>query len=202
MYITEFLDKYKKDLNSRINDISISLTSGSASDIGHYKAMVGEIQGLTYALEQIQTLLKGWMMSLIVPDYVLAQRNAKKKAEEQAKKLKLIERIPQPTGWRILVMPYIGKEKTEGGIYVPDPVREREARATVTAYVAKVGPLAYKDIDKFGEDGAWCKEGDWVCIGRYAGSRFQIEGGEVRIINDDEVIATIVDPDDIKSYGA
>jgi len=148
-------------------------------------------------------------MSLIVPEYVLAQRNAKKKAEEEAKKLELIERIPQPTGWRILVMPYMGKEKTDGGVYVPDPVREREARATVTAYVAKVGPLAYKDIDKFGEDvdedgnslAAWCKEGDWVCIGRYAGSRFQIEGGEVRIINDDEVIATIVDPDDIKSYG-
>jgi len=58
VYITEFLTKYKKDLNSRINDISISLTSGSASDIGHYKAMVGEIQGLTYALEHIQTLLK------------------------------------------------------------------------------------------------------------------------------------------------
>ena len=58
MYITEFLNKYKKDLNTRINDISISLTSGSASDIGHYKAMVGEIQALTYALEQIQTLLK------------------------------------------------------------------------------------------------------------------------------------------------
>ena len=52
------LNQYKKDLNTRINDISISLTSGSASDIGHYKAMVGEIQGLTYALEQIQTLLK------------------------------------------------------------------------------------------------------------------------------------------------
>ena len=76
-------------------------------------------------------------MSLIVPDYVLAQRNEKKKAEEEAKKLKLIERIPQPTGWRILVMPYMGKEKTEGGVYVPDPVRKRKARATVTAYVAK-----------------------------------------------------------------
>ena len=202
MYVTEFLHKYKKDLQTRIDDISISLTSGSASDMASYKAMVGEIQGLTYALEHIQTLLKRLIMSLIVPDYVLAQRNAKKKAEEEAKKLKLIERIPQPTGWRILVMPYMGKEKTEGGVFVPDPVREREARATVTAYVAKLGPLAYKDVDKFGEDGAWCKEGDWVCIGRYAGSRFQIEGGEVRIINDDEVIATIVDPDDIKSYGA
>ena len=58
MYITDFLQKYKKDLTNRIDDISISLTSGSASDIGHYKAMVGEIQGLTYALEHIQTLLK------------------------------------------------------------------------------------------------------------------------------------------------
>ena len=52
------LNKYKKDLQTRVDDISISLTSGSASDIGHYKAMVGEIQGLSYALEHIQTLLK------------------------------------------------------------------------------------------------------------------------------------------------
>ena len=58
MKVTDFLHKYQKSLNDRINDISISLTSGSASDIGHYKAMVGEIQGLTYALEHIQTLLK------------------------------------------------------------------------------------------------------------------------------------------------
>ena len=98
-------------------------------------------------------------------------------------------------------MPYMGRDKTEGGIYVPDQVRERESRATVVAYVVKLGPLAYKDPDKFGGSDPWCKEGDWVCIGRYAGSRFTIEGGEVRIINDDEVIATIVDPDDIKSYG-
>ncbi len=100
-------------------------------------------------------------------------------------------------------MPYQGKAKTEGGIYVPDQAKDREARATVVAYVVRLGPLAYQDPDKFGPDSApWCQEGDWVCIGRYAGSRFQIEGGEVRIINDDEVIATIVDPDDIKTYGA
>lgn len=140
-------------------------------------------------------------MTLIVPEYVVAQREAKKKAEEAAKQKPLKERIPQPTGWRVLVMPYMGRDKTEGGVYVPDQARERESRATVVAYVLKVGPLAYKDTDKFGSDNPWCKEGDWVCIGRYAGSRFQIEGGEVRIINDDEVIATIVDPDDIKTYG-
>ena len=112
----------------------------------------------------------------------------------------LKDRLPQPTGWRLLVMPYIGRATTDGGIHIPDSVRDREALATVVAYVLKVGPLAYRDHSKFGEEENrnWCKEGDWVCIGRYAGARFKIEGGEVRIINDDEVIATIMDPDDIK----
>nr|ASN63241.1 co-chaperonin GroES [uncultured virus] len=140
--------------------------------------------------------------TLLVPDYIVEQQRAKKEAEEKAKQKPLSERVPQPTGWRILVMPYTGKEKTDSGIYIPDNARDREARATVVCYVVKVGPLAYKDPDKFGpESQPWCKEGDWVCIGRYAGSRFNIEGGEVRIINDDEVIATIVNPDDIKTYG-
>ena len=132
--------------------------------------------------------------TLIVPDYIVAQKQAKKKAEDKSAK----ERVPNPTGWRVLVMPYKGREKTVGGVYVPDETRDRESVATVVAYVIKVGPLAYKDPDKFGaECEPWCKEGDWVCIGRYAGSRFKLDGGEVRIINDDEVIATILDPEDI-----
>jgi len=111
----------------------------------------------------------------------------------------LLERLPQPTGWRVLVMPYQGKAKTASGLYIPDEVRERESVATTVAYVMKVGPLAYKDPNKFGTDcEPWCEEGQWVCIGRYSGSRFKIDGGEVRIINDDEVIATILEPDDIK----
>jgi len=110
----------------------------------------------------------------------------------------LVDRLPQPTGWRVLVMPYQGKSTTKGGIHIPDEVREREKVATVVAYVLKLGPLAYKDPDKFGVDEPWCKEGQWVCIGRYAGSRFKIDGGEVRTINDDEVIATLLNPDDIQ----
>ena len=110
----------------------------------------------------------------------------------------LLERLPQPTGWRVLVIPYQGKSKTSSGLYIPDEVRERESVATVVAYVMKLGPLAFKDPDKFGDCEPWCKEGQWVCIGRYSGSRFKIDGGEVRIINDDEVIATLLEPDDIK----
>jgi len=110
-------------------------------------------------------------------------------------------RLPEPTGWRVLLLPYQGKKQTDGGILLPTEVREKEALGTVCGYVLKVGPLAYLDADKFGENSEpWCKKGDWVIFGRYAGSRFKIEGGEVRLLNDDEILARITDPDDILHY--
>ena len=111
-----------------------------------------------------------------------------------------IERMPNPSGWRMLVLPYQGKAKSEGGIHHRKETVDREALATVVAYVVKMGPLCYGDTEKFG-DKPWCEEKQWVLIGRYAGARFKLEdGGEVRIINDDEVIGTIIDPDDIVSF--
>ena len=107
-----------------------------------------------------------------------------------------LQRMPSPTGWRILILPYQGKGKTEGGILLPDSVVERESVATVCGYVLKVGPLAYQDKLKF-PTGPWCEEKQWVMFARYAGSRFQIDGGEVRILNDDEILSTILDPEDI-----
>ena len=111
----------------------------------------------------------------------------------------LLERMPEPTGWRVLVLPYRGKGVTEGGIQLVKETLDRESLSTVVAYVLKVGPLAYQESDKYGNR-PWCKKGDWVLIGRYAGSRFRLEDdNEVRIINDDDVIGTILDPNDIKS---
>ena len=110
----------------------------------------------------------------------------------------IIERMPSPTGWRLLVLPYRGKGKSEGGIIIPEAVRDDAQIQTVVGYVFKTGPLAYKDKEQF-PSGPWCKEGDWVIFARYAGSRFRIEGGEVRILNDDEILACIDDPDDILS---
>jgi|TARA_R100000654_G_scaffold25467_1_gene48952 co-chaperonin GroES (HSP10) len=108
----------------------------------------------------------------------------------------LLERMPSPTGWRILVLPYRGKAKTSGGVWLPDQAVTQNEISTQVGYVLKVGPLAYEDRSKFPE-GGWCGEGDWVIFARYAGSRFKIEGGEVRILNDDEILATILDPEDI-----
>ena len=107
-----------------------------------------------------------------------------------------LERMPQPTGWRILILPDKGKGVSEGGIQLVKETIDRESLATVVGYVVKMGPDCYKDSSKFTE--AWCQEKQWVLIGRYAGARFKLgDESECRIINDDEVIATILDPDDI-----
>ena len=104
-----------------------------------------------------------------------------------------MEKIPIPTGWRILIMPYIPPKKSKGGVEIPDEVHEREQLATVVGYVLAVGPDAYKDKSRF-PGGAWCKEKDWVIFGRYAGSRFKIEDGELRFLNDDEILGVVEDP--------
>ena len=113
---------------------------------------------------------------------------------------KILERMPQPTGYRMVVIPYKGKTTTEGGIQLLKETVDREALATVVALVLKMGPLCYNDKEKFG-DTPWGKEQQWVLIGRYAGARMKLEDGEeIRIINDDEVIGTIIDPNDFVSY--
>jgi co-chaperonin GroES (HSP10) len=107
--------------------------------------------------------------------------------------------LPQPSGWRLLVLPFTPKEKTKGGIIFSQESLDKSRIATNCGYVIKMGPLAYKDKDKFPE-GPWCKEKDWVIFARYAGSRLPIEGGEVRLLNDDEVLGTIKDPESVLHY--
>ena len=104
------------------------------------------------------------------------------------------DQLPNPSGWRLLVLPFTPKEKSKGGILIAQETLDRLRIAVNCGYVIKMGPLAYKDEEKFAS-GPWCKEGDWVIFARYAGSRLPIEGGEVRILNDDEVLGTIKDPE-------
>ena len=111
----------------------------------------------------------------------------------------VIERLPDPAGWRMLVLPYRAQPKSKGGIHLTKATVDQESLATVVAYVLKMGPLCFNDEEKYGPE-PWCKEKQWVLIGRYSGSRFRLEDGEkIRIINDVEVIGTILNPDDIVS---
>jgi co-chaperonin GroES (HSP10) len=108
----------------------------------------------------------------------------------------VLNRIPTPTGWRIAILPYRGAEKTKGGIALAEETQRKQQVSTVCGYVLKVGPIAYGDEGKF-PTGPWCKEGDWIIFGRYAGARIPIDGGEIRLINDDEVLGTVADPEDV-----
>ena len=104
--------------------------------------------------------------------------------------------LPVPSGWRLLVLPFSPREKTKGGILIAQESLDKLRIATNCGYVLEMGPLAYYDREKF-PTGPWCKKGDWVIFARYAGTRLPIEGGEVRILNDDEVLGTIKDPESV-----
>ena len=125
--------------------------------------------------------------------------------QEESKRLdpesnqSVIDELPTPSGYRLLVLPFTPKEKTKGGIIYSQESLDKARIATNCGYVLKMGPLAYQDKDKFAT-GPWCKEKDWVIFARYAGSRLPIEGGEVRLLNDDEVLGTIKDPESVLHY--
>ena len=111
----------------------------------------------------------------------------------------VFDKLPEPSGWRMLVLPFTPKEKSKGGILFSQESLDKARIATNCGYVLKMGPLCYKDKEKF-ETGPWCKKGDWVIFARYAGSRLPIEGGEVRLLNDDEVLGTVTDPESVLHY--
>ena len=121
---------------------------------------------------------------------------AEDKAATEAPEKTNLEKLPDPTGWRILVMPFRVKEKSEGGIIIAQETLDRARAAVQVGYVLKMGPLCYIGEDKY-PTGPWCKEKDWVIFARYAGSRMEIEGGEIRMLNDDEILGTIEDPKDL-----
>ena len=105
-------------------------------------------------------------------------------------------KLPKPTGWRLLVLPFKMKEKTKGGLVLAETTLEKQQVASQVGLVMAMGPDCYKDKERYPE-GPWCKEKDWIMFARYAGSRSKIDGGEMRLLNDDEVLATIDSPEDI-----
>ena len=108
----------------------------------------------------------------------------------------VIERLPQPTGYRVLIIPYYPSSKTKGGVILAEDTLDRQQIASQVGLVLAMGPQCYQDKERYPE-GPWCKVNNWVMFARYAGSRIKIEGGEIRLLNDDEVLATIDSPEDI-----
>ena len=117
-------------------------------------------------------------------------------ADEVSNNKPLLEKLPTPTGWRLLVLPFKMDGKTKGGIHLAETTLEKQQVGSQCGLVLKMGPQCYMDKERYPE-GPWCKEGEWVMFARYAGSRIKIEGGEIRLLNDDEVLATIESPEDL-----
>ena len=130
--------------------------------------------------------------SIITPNKELVGVKKSEKTEVTKEKAKL----PKPPGWRLLVLQFRLKEKTKGGVLLGTETIDRQQVASQCGNVLAMGPDCYNDPKRF-SDGPWCKVGDWVVFARYAGARIEIEGGEVRLLNDDEVLATVQDPTDI-----
>jgi co-chaperonin GroES (HSP10) len=103
-------------------------------------------------------------------------------------------KMPEPTGFRILcAVPKVDDTFGDTGILKPELQKTIEQHSTVVLFVLKLGPEAYKDASKF-PSGAYCKEGDFVLVRAYTGTRFKINGNEFRIIYDDHVEGVVSDP--------
>lgn len=111
--------------------------------------------------------------------------------EERAKAL------PDPKGWRILCALVEVGDTYDSGLIKPDSVVKTEELTSPVLFVVKLGPDCYNDASKF-PDGPWCKAGDFVITRPYTGTRIMIHGKEFRLINDDQVEATVEDPRGIK----
>jgi chaperonin GroES len=105
-------------------------------------------------------------------------------------------KLPKPTGWRLIVLPFKMEEKTKGGIILNESTIEKQQVASQCGNVLAMGDACYTDKERY-PNGPWCKVGDWVIFARYAGSRINIEGGEIRLLNEDEILATVKNPEDI-----
>jgi len=101
--------------------------------------------------------------------------------------------LPELPGFHVLVRPVSVKEKTKGGILIPNSTKEDMSYLTTVGKVIKIGNLAYNDTDKFPK-GPWCKEGDYICYAKHAGQKIQYKEIKMILLYDDQVIMKVQDP--------
>src|SRR5881396_958961 len=102
-------------------------------------------------------------------------------AKEKEVQLKI-----RPLDDRVVVEPLEASEKTAGGILLPDTAKQKPQRGRVLA----VGPGKLRDN---GERSAMnVVKGDEVLFGRYGGNDIEVEGREVKILRESDILAKIV----------
>jgi len=114
-----------------------------------------------------------------------------------------------PTGSRVLVQIRRPKSKI-GNILLSDYSKDAEQDNTQVAKVVGVGPLAFRNRNtmELWPEGAWYKEGDFVFVSKYAGSRWRRdipgqkgEKVEFVIFNDLDIVGLVTtDPLSVQAY--
>ena len=92
----------------------------------------------------------------------------------------------RPLDDRVVVEPVDAEQMTAGGIVLPDSAQEKPQRGTVVA----VGPGRLLDSGERGELSVAI--GDEVIYGKYAGSDFEVEGREVKILRESDILAKVI----------
>ena len=113
--------------------------------------------------------------------------------EDTAKKPRAAHKLPDPKGYKILINLPEPETASEGGILKAQETIEAEEVGSIIGFVIKLGPDAYSDKSRF-PSGAYCKEGDFIMMRSYSGTRFKVANKEFRLINDDSVEAVVEDP--------
>lgn len=92
----------------------------------------------------------------------------------------------RPLDDRVVVQPSEAEETTAGGIVLPDSAREKPQRGTVVA----VGPGRLLDSGSRGDLSV--AVGDTVIYGRYGGSEVEVDGQEMKILRESDILAKVL----------
>jgi chaperonin GroES len=92
----------------------------------------------------------------------------------------------RPLEDRVVIQQIEAEEKTAGGIVLPDTAKEKPQRGRVLS----VGPG--KLLDNGSRAEIALKEGDEVLFGKYSGTDIKVEGEEIKILRESDILAKIV----------
>lgn len=102
------------------------------------------------------------------------------------------------TGWRLLLLPVRQKDKTRGGVYIPEATIDDIQTLTSLCKVLQVGDQAYS-TDVF-EGKQWCKEGDYVLTPRTSGMKIRYSSVPLIICSDKDIYCTVDDPSKLDKH--
>lgn len=110
----------------------------------------------------------------------------------------ILEKIGDISGFdlfgpKVLVAIYVRPQKTKGGIYLTDRVRDEDLYQGKVGYVLKVGPGAFDDSEWFGD--VQIKVGDWVGFRASDGAALMVNGVNCRLLEDVRIYGKAAHPD-------